>query len=106
MQGELVKETLGFLEDAVSNHISGNAKIIGFTDAESAPYLAKCKMGEKRKDLAGRLTPLVLQEHGIDQELSPTAALTVLFLPWVVQSGKAMMDFTRLAKEKVAMNAK
>jgi hypothetical protein len=45
----------------------------------SAPLVDSVKMSEGRKAMAGRLTPLALQEWGAEEMATPTGALVAIF---------------------------
>lgn len=103
---EVVQEALTTTEEFVGCQMEDVGKKAGLTIQEIEPQLKQGKMGEKRKALLGKLTPLALKEHGLDAEVSPTVAIGVIFVPWALSAGTAYMTLARLAREKAERDRK
>lgn len=103
---KVVLEALDCAEKVIANALEGQARRAGLTDAEIDPQIAQATLGESRKKLVAELTPLALQEWGLDAQLSPTVAICVLLGPWAFGAGTAYMTLAKLAKEKAALDKK
>src|SRR6266850_809133 len=100
---EVVRETLNLAEVFASTRIEAAALKAGLTQGDISPQLRQAALGDRRKELIGKLTPLALEEWGMDPELSPTAAIGVMLLPWAFAATSAYYTLAKLAAEKVAM---
>lgn len=100
MLARVVKESLTLAENGLSNALEGQGRAAGLSDAELSPQLKQAALGEDRKTLVADLAPYVLQEWGLDAEVSPTLAVLLVLLPWGFGSATAYFTLARLAKEK------
>jgi len=100
LRSKVVQEGLNVGENIARGKIESLALKCGLTRTEIAPELEKAAIGDRRKALVGELAPLVLEEWGVDPQLSPTTAVALVLGPWVAASTGAIMTLTRLAEEK------
>lgn len=99
---KVVSELLGTGEAYAQNKIAGVAVQSGLTMGEVAPQLKQAAMGEKRKETIGQLTPLMLEEWGINPKMSPTVAVCALLGPWALAAGSAYLTLADLAAQRKA----
>jgi hypothetical protein len=97
---KVVQEGLNFAESFAANKIQGAALAAGLTPADIGPQLAQTRLGDRRKALIAELTPLALQEWGVDPKLSPSLALALLLAPWAFGAFSAYSELAKLAVEK------
>jgi hypothetical protein len=96
----VVKEALTLTENAVSNAIEGKARAAGLTDEEIATQIGQAQLGEDRKQLVAELMPFVLEEYGVNSQLSPTLAVSLVLAPWAFGSYTAFTTLSALARER------
>ncbi len=96
----VVKEALTLTENTISNAIEGKAKGAGLTAEEIAPQMKQARLGEDRKQLLAELAPYIAQEHGLDPELSPTLAASLILGPWAFGAYTSFATLATLAKER------
>lgn len=99
---EVIRESLTLAETFASTKIESMAHRAGLTQSDITPQLRQAALGDRRKDLVGKLAPLALEEWGLDPELSPTAAIGVLLVPWAFGATSAYWTLAKLAAEKAA----
>jgi hypothetical protein len=97
---KVIREGLDFGERFAATKLGTVAQAAGLTPDDVAPQLAQAQLGETRKGLVAELTPLALQEWGVDAEMSPTCALLLLLGPWAFGAWSAYGELARLAQEK------
>lgn len=97
---KIVSELLGTGEAFAQNKIAGEAVRAGLTVAEVAPQLRQAAMGEKRKETIGQLAPLVLEEWGVNPQMSPSVAVCALLGPWLLAATSAYLTLAKLASER------
>lgn len=91
------QQALTFVELYTQSKIEEVALKAGLTKAEIIPQLQQAQLPPDRKVLMGELLPLVLEEWGIDPQLSPTAALLGLTIPYAFAASSAYMTLAKLA---------
>ena len=101
---QIVSETLGLGENFAAYKLAAIASKAALTPSEIRPQLDRTLIGDKRKAIIGELTPLALQEWGIDPKLSPTAAIGLMLGPWVLASVSAYFTLASLAAERLALD--
>ncbi len=99
---EVVRESLTLIETFAGTKLESIARQAGLTHGDITPQLRQAALGDRRKELIGKLAPLALDEWGIDPELSPTAAIGVLLVPWAFGATSAYWTLAKLAAEKAA----
>lgn len=101
---KIVGETLSLGETYAAYKLEAIADKAGLTCAEIQPQLERTQMGEQRKAIIADLTPLALQEWGLDPRLSPTAAIGLMLGPWLAASVGAYFTLATLAAERLALD--
>ena len=101
--GKVISEALTLGENFAAYKIGSVGKLAGLTAAEMEPHLTQTRLGESRKQLIGELSPLVLQEWGLDPRLSPSVAVGFLLGPVALAAVSAYFTLAKLATEKQAM---
>ena len=101
---QIVSETLGLGENFAAYKLEAIASKAALTSDEIRPQLDRTRIGDKRKEIIGELTPLALQEWGLDPKLSPTAAIGLMLGPWVLASVSAYFTLASLAAERLALD--
>jgi len=99
---EVVQESLTLAEVFASTKIEGVALRAGLEQNEIMPQLRQAAIGDRRKELVGKLAPMAIEEWGLDPELSPTAAIAVLLGPWAFAAISAYWTLAKLGAEKAA----
>ena len=99
----VVKQALTVAENVLSNKISAKAIAAGLTDAEIEPQLEQCRLIEAQKDMVADLAPYVLEEWGVDAQVSPTVAVCLVLGPWLYGAVSAYSTLGELAKDRLAM---
>lgn len=97
---KVVSEGLGAAEAFAAGKIESAARMAGLTADEIAPQLDQARIGDKRKQLVGELTPLALQEWGVDPKMSPSGAIMLILGPWAVGAFTSYKTLAALAEEK------
>jgi hypothetical protein len=100
---QLIGETLSLGENYATFKIQAVAQAAGLSRGEINPQLQRAMIGEKRKQIVADLTPLALQEWGLDPQISPTAAIGLMLGPWLFASCSAYFTLAALAAEKWAV---
>jgi hypothetical protein len=97
---KLVSAGLSGLEGYAHDKIRLVGAAAGLEQHEIQPQLARAQLPTDKKHLVGDLAPLVLQEWGVDPEISPTAAVLGLVGPWMFASWSAFSTLRELALER------
>lgn len=100
---KIVSTTLGAAESWASWKITGMAKKAGLSAGDISPQLERARIPEESKAVVAELAPLALQEWGFDPQISPSAAIGVILVPWVFASVSAYFTLAGLAAERLAM---
>ena len=100
MLAEIVQEGLVFAETYAQSKIEAVAIKAGLEKAHIIPQLQQAQISPKRKELLGKLAPLVLEEWGIDPQMSPTLAAGVLLGPPMFAAASAYWTLAKLAIER------
>jgi hypothetical protein len=100
---ECVQEALTIVEGVTQTKVEAVAVRAGLTPAEVQPYLREAIIGDKRKALLGKLTPLIFREWGMDANVSPTAAAVTLLVPYMGAAALSYISLARLAAKRLAM---
>jgi len=99
---QVVQESLTLAETFASTKLEAVAHKAGLTQGDITPQLRQAALGDRRKEIIGKLAPMALEEWGLDPELSPTAAIGVLLVPWAFGATSAYWTLAKLAAEKAA----
>jgi len=75
----------------------------GLEPGEINTQLARAQIGPQRREIVSKLTPLALQEWGIDPQISPTACIGITLAPWVFATVTAYFTLAGLAAERLSM---
>ena len=97
---QVIQEGLTFGESFAQSRIEGVAKLAGLSQGEINPQLRQAEIGSSRKELVAKLMPMALQEWGLDAEMSPTAAIGVLLVPWGFGALTAYLTLAKLAEDR------
>lgn len=100
---KIVSQTLGAAESWAGWKITAMAKKAGLTTADISPQLERAQIPDESKQLVAELAPLALQEWGLDPQISPSAAIGVILVPWAFASVSAYFTLAGLAAERLAM---
>lgn len=101
--GKIVSQTLGAAESWAGWKITAMAKKAGLTPADISPQLERAQIPDESKQVVAELAPLALQEWGLDPQISPSAAIGVILVPWAFASVSAYFTLASLAAERLAM---
>lgn len=94
---------MGVAEKSVQNGISAKAIEAGLTPDDIEPQLTQAEIGPENGEILAELAPLIMEEWGLDPQVSPTACAALILLPWAVSSAAAYIAIADLAKERRAM---
>ena len=100
---KIVGETLNVAEQFASLKLCQIAQRAGLQQKDITPQLAQAAIGERRKQIVADLTPLALQEWGLDPQISPTAAILLILGPWMFSATSAWLSLASLAAERLAL---
>lgn len=106
LQRSLVVVTLGTLENGVKTALATQALACGLESVDISAQLERATISPKSKEYMGDVFPLMLQEWGLNPNVSPTVAFAAVFVPWAMGATTAFMGLFKLAKEKAARDAR
>ena len=96
----VVQKALKLTELGLQRAIEGKAILAGLTPADIDPQLQRATLPDESRELVAELTPLALQEWGMDVNVSPSVCIGLILLPWLTGSGMAYWTLASLAKER------
>lgn len=96
----VVRRAIETAERVATTKLAQKASAAGLTRGEIEPQLEDVRFTDNEKDSLEELTPLILEEWGIDPQVSPSAVAAAILIPRGHAYFSALNTLTELAKER------